>query len=336
MRETVARLGLDLSDLEVLTEAGSGYFAVTPVLAAVAGAARVVAVTRDSRHGPAECNATAVAALAALCEVDDRVTVVTSLDASLVGRADIVTNLGFVRPIDALFVSTMKETAVVPLMCEAWEWRPADVDLDACRRRGVVVLATNEDDDAVDVFSYSGLLAVKLVLEAGVEVYKSRVVVYGRDRFAPVLVAALGRAGAAAEAVDDLRSPSARAALSAADVLLVADYLGTSPVIGPGGAIEAAELARLSPGITVVQFAGAVDAPALADAGLPLHPAEPVGPHRMSRTLAHLGPRPVIELHAAGLKVGELAARARRAGLSASEAEEAVLRRSSLAQRLPV
>ena len=50
----------------------------------------------------------------------------------------------------------------------------------------------------------------------------------------------------------------------------------------------------------------------LRDAGLTVLPPRDPGPKRMALTLAELGPRPVIELHAAGLKVGEIAVRRSR------------------------
>src|SRR5690606_1365873 len=50
MRAAIARCRLDLSGLTVLTEAASGAYVVTPVLAALAGAARVIAVTRTTRY----------------------------------------------------------------------------------------------------------------------------------------------------------------------------------------------------------------------------------------------------------------------------------------------
>ena len=49
----VERLELDLGGLVVVTEAGTNHFALTPVIAAYAGAARVYAVSRDSRWGEA-------------------------------------------------------------------------------------------------------------------------------------------------------------------------------------------------------------------------------------------------------------------------------------------
>ena len=59
---------------------------------------------------------------------------------------------------------------------------------------------------------------------------------------------------------------------------------------------------------------------------IPVVPSHRVGSHRMGRTFAYLGPKPVIELHAAGLKVGEVMARARLEGYPVDEVEQITLR----------
>src|SRR5262249_54455208 len=51
MEAAISDLELNLRDIGVLTEAASGYFATTPLLAALAGADPIVAVGRDSRYG---------------------------------------------------------------------------------------------------------------------------------------------------------------------------------------------------------------------------------------------------------------------------------------------
>jgi len=51
MRGAIDRCSLDLSDLVVFTEAASGAYIVTPVLAAMAGAKHVFAVTQSTRYG---------------------------------------------------------------------------------------------------------------------------------------------------------------------------------------------------------------------------------------------------------------------------------------------
>jgi hypothetical protein len=73
-----------------------------------------------------------------------------------------VTNSGQVRAIDNEVVAHLKSGCVLPLMYEAWEYRPADVDLDACRSRGIQIAGTNEEHPAVDVFAFLGVLAVRV------------------------------------------------------------------------------------------------------------------------------------------------------------------------------
>jgi hypothetical protein len=66
----------------------------------------------------------------------------------------------------------------------------------------------------------------------------------------------------------------------------------------------------------VVQFAGRVDVNGLLNQGVIVYPGIELQPRRMMFTLAYLGVRPVVELHTAGLKVGELMARYRLIGKS--------------------
>lgn len=310
IRDAIAFLRLDLSGLTVLTEAASGPFVVTPVIAALAGAERVLALTRDSRYGSVAEVIAQTRALDALCGVRRAAEIYPGRPAELFAQADIVTNLGFVRPLDAEAVAAMKPTAVIPLMCEAWEFRPGDVALDEARRKGIQVLGTNEDYPGLEVFAYSGWLCLKMLFEAQVEVHKSRLVVVGSDKFGRVIERLLARAGARVQLLPEL-SRSVSASLAGIDALIVADYTRTETIIGPSGDLTAAELARLAEGVTVIQFAGRVDIQSLAEQGIFTYPGAYLDSRRMAQTLAALGPRPVVELHTAGLKVGEMAARGR-------------------------
>jgi hypothetical protein len=310
IRETISFLELDLKGLTVLTEAASGPYVVTPVIAALANAERVIAITADSRFASAEEVVAQTRALEALSGVDREIEVHTERSPELFARADIVTNLGFVRPIDERAVQAMKQLAAVPLMCEAWEFRSGDVDLAACRRRGIPILGTNEDYPGLDVFQYSGWLCLKMLLEAELEVHKSRILIVSGDKFGRVIEKLLARSGVAVCLLDNLREID-REQLARGDALVVADYLRDDVIIGAGGDIGAVELAQLNQGITVIQFAGRVDTQGLAENGIKVYPGIELDAHRMAMTLSGLGPRPVVELHAAGLKVGEIAVRKR-------------------------
>ncbi len=329
--QAVAAFGLDLSGLTVLTEAASGAYVVTPVIAALAGARRVIALTRESRYASVDTVIAQTWDLASRLGVDAALEIHTERTSDLFARADVVTNLGFVRPLDARAVDAMKSGAVVPLMCEAWEFRPGDIDLNACRRKGILVLGTDEYHPAVNVFAYSGWLALKLLLEAGIEIHRNRILVVGGDKFGTEIEENLSRAGVDVRLVENLKGLTP-GDLGTADAIVVSDYTREDYVVGSPGDITPAELAAAAPAVKVVQFAGLVDVPGLQASGISVYPGDPVPSHRMVRTLAALGPRPVIDLHTAGLKVGEVAARIRRSTADPIEAQAAVCRFCSFAQ----
>ncbi len=324
VREAVGQLQLDLRGLVVLTEAATGHYSVTAAIAAVAGADQVFAVARDSVWGTATDAGVATRAMVLACADRDRLTIVEETSPEVLRAADLVTNLGFVRPINAERVSAIKPTAVVSLMCEPWEVRPGDVDLEACARRGIVVLGTNESSREWPVFSYSGPLAARMLFDAGIEVLGSRIAVLGRDKFAPVIARWLRRAGALVKVDRRLSRTTSRAAMRQADAVIVADYSSDQTILGEHGLVKTSDLAELAPHATIVQFAGGVDEPDLRRNGFDVWPTPVVPPRRMSRTFSALGLKPVIELHAAGLRVGEAAARMRLRGVPAVETVEAV------------
>jgi len=122
MNSAIERLGLQLGGYAVLTEAATGAYTVTPVLAALAGA-RTFALANTTRYASADEIQKATLDLARVAGIRDSIELVHEKDPDLLKRVDIVTNSGQVRPIDKATVSHLKSSSVVPLMYETWEFR---------------------------------------------------------------------------------------------------------------------------------------------------------------------------------------------------------------------
>ena len=314
MTAAVERLSLQLRGYVVLTEAATGAYAVTPVLAALAGA-QVFALANATRYASAKEIGEATLGLARIVRVEDSIELVYDKDPGLLRQVDIVTNSGQVRPIDKATASHLKSTCVVPLMYEAWEYRPADVDLDACRSRGIVVAGTNEKHPAVDVFSFLGVLAVRELHDAGIAVHGSRILLLCDNAFKAYIRSGLEGCGAKVIEASKLTPEELSQEY---DAIMVALKPGDTPVLTAADAILLGEQA---PGTVVVQYWGDVDREALALAGVPVWPApEPVAGH-MGVLLSAIGPEPIVRLQAGGLKVGEVMAR----GLDHATAAERAL-----------
>jgi hypothetical protein len=305
IRAAVERCRLDLSGQVVLTEAASGAYVVTPLLAACAGAERVYAMTRSTAYGTAKAITAETLSLATLAGVRDRIEIVNGRSPAIVSRADIVTNSGHVRPIDAEFVSWMKPSAVISLMYEGWEFRPGDIDVDACRARGIRIGATNERHPDVDVFSFLGTMAIKLLLDARVAVYRSAILLLCNNPFCGFIARTLRRAGATVEVAACVGEAPLG---SYYDAILVSLTPQASATVT---AADAGEIARRWPGAVVAQFWGDIDREALAALDVPVCPAQAPAAGHMAILPSAIGPEAVIRLQAGGLKVGELLRRGR-------------------------
>ncbi len=96
--------------------------------------------------------------------------------------------------------------------------------------------------------------------------------------------------------------------------------------------MEASELAELNPGAVIAHIAGGVDEASLRAAGLICWPERLAPAGYMSVTTDYVGPRPLIDLHAAGLRVGQAMALAARRGVRGLAAEREALDHCEVAQ----
>jgi len=342
VKEFIADLDLDLSHFVVLTEAASGNYVFTPLIAALANAEKVVAVTKDSRYGKAKDVTENTLLLANYFGVDEKIQIFDVLKPMMIEKADIVTNLGFLRPINKDFISHLKPTAVVPLMYETWEFREEDLDLRECWKKGIPVLGTNEEHEALRIFDYISHLCLKKLYEAEIEVFRSKIVLVGNNKFGKNIVKTLSAVGAEVLCVtkaeetevrqlggtkigDSLKKFYVQDMIRSCEAIIINTYPNRDTVIGENGYISAERLMELALGTAVIQLNGQVDRKSLDEYGFVCLPKEEPKVGHMGWTLADLGPKPLIALHSGGLKVGELLAKARLKGLDRTEAEREAL-----------
>ena len=280
IREAVHTVELDLSGAVVLTEAATGAYAVTPVIAALAGALRVTALTQDSRFGTVAQVTEQTNALAEAVGVRDRITITSTRDLDLFAEADIVTNSAHVRPIDATVAAAMLPGTALPLMFEAWEIQAGrvDLDLDALSERGVLIAGTNERHPLIDVFSYLGLLAIVQLADAGVPALGSRIGLLCDNPFIESMTAGLASAGATVFSGSTLEHLVVNAPL---DAVIVAMTPTGRPLIA---AAEAAIVVDTDPAMTIVQFWGDIDRVALEQKSISYWPRFDPGTGHMGGT----------------------------------------------------
>ncbi|WP_341524665.1 hypothetical protein WKK05_18715 [Nostoc sp. UHCC 0302] len=299
MQQAVKRCELQLDNLIILTEAATGAYAVTPIIAAIAGAKKVFAIARSSRYGTLEEVKAQTLELAKLAGVSDQIQFITEKTKDIVAQADIITNSGHVRPINAEMIAWMKPTAIIGLMYEAWEFRPEDVDLTSCHQWGIQVAGVNERHPSVDVFSFLGIMAVKLLLDAGVAVYTSNILLLCDNPFSSFIERGLVNVGANVDTVDSI---AATPIDKTYDAILVALQPRPDPVLSVK---DAAIIAKYWPGALVAQYWGDIERSAFSANNIPVCPEVEPKPGHMAILPSAVGPEPIIRLQTGGLKAAE-------------------------------
>lgn len=294
-------LHLDLTDLEVVTEAATGAYASTAVIAALAGA-KVRACARDTHnHGSAEDAVAATRELARLAGVEDQIIFFHGVPPEVLRSCDILTNTGRIRPITRNMVDLLQEDAVIALMFEAWEFRGSDLDLAACRERRIRIAAVNERHGNVGVFPFLGPLCVCLLRDAGMNVAGKRIAIICDNPFATFLLAGLAEVGAEAAAFE---SP-----LQLTPGPWDAVVLALLPQDDPLGQRHLEVIAERAPGALLAQFWGDVDRAAVKELGLRICPEIEPGRGHMGILLNRLGHEPIVRLQAGSLKAAEIVLR---------------------------
>ncbi|MEL6823072.1 MAG: hypothetical protein AAFP70_15035 [Calditrichota bacterium] len=326
IENAIQAFSLDLSEMTVFTEAASGQFAWTPVMAAMAGAEKVFALAKDSRYATISEAREQVLEKAEKVGVADRISVVE--DYSGLSESDIVTNSGAVRPLNTERIGCMKSGSVIPLMWETWEFREADLDIRACAEKDILVLGTNEMHSLLRTFEFVGMVALKLLFESGIELFRSKVLVVGGGHFGESVLQALNALDAKVACVcleedrsdiinefllgERLSDPKIQKFLGQADAVIFAEHHKENLLLGSGGELTLQQLKNINPDIKLTHISGWINSEELHASGIECHPVQlATAPRVMSVTTDYVGPKAVLELNVAGLKVGELMRRAR-------------------------
>jgi len=305
IKDAVNQFGLNLNGVSVLTEAASGPFVTTCLIAAVAGADQVFAVTRDCQFGSAKEIIEYTMRLARLFNVENRIIVSSENPLKYASYSNLVTNLGFVRPINKAMIELLPKDSAISLMWEPWEFRSEDIDLDACKRRGIPVLGTCETHPQLQTFRFVGMLAIKLLLEADIEVFRSKILVIGSGHFGIEIITVIQVNEAEAILFDPTQSEISNELegfVSQCDAIVVAENIARFSVIGGERGIP---VNWIQSSTTIIHICGGIDCDCMEEHGITKIPPQKVMSGFMTVTTDYVGPRPVIDLHTAGLKVGE-------------------------------
>jgi hypothetical protein len=328
--ETIESLNLNLSGMSVLTEAGSGAFIVTPLIAVMAGADMVYVVSRDSSYGKRDDILFYLKEVSRVFCIDEERICIIDNPIIIADKVNIVTNLGFVRPITKELINKLPFDSAIPLMWETWEVRNEDIDFVSCKEKGIPILGTNERDKRLCIFRYVGMLALKLLFEQEIEVYKSNILVVSSGHYLYEIEKVLLDNGANVYVYNPFNPPTEINELkqfaNKCDALVIAEQQNMGTLVSENEHIRIDWLDCNT--VKIVHIAGVLDYQLLERRGFSKHPNKKVDFGYMTVTTDYVGIRPVIDLHSAGLKVGQALVEGMRIYKNPEKAQKYALEKS--------
>jgi hypothetical protein len=336
-RKLIRKHKLNLAGLTVFTEAATGSYKYAPIIAALADADRVFAITGDSKYGSKEDVGMQTMIEADVLGVHDKIVILYGKDSDCLSRSDIITNLGFVRPITAAMVSCMKTTAVIPLMWLSSEFRSEELDLPACIEKGILVMGTNEHHPSLNLFNSIGFKICKLLFNTGFSVYDDKfLLISSGDMGNSISDFFINNSIYFDRVVFDDEIPmrhrkfvSNRAEivknLDKYDAVIVAELYHDIDILSTKGFISTKLLKEQNPFVKIIHTYGSVNNDDICNEGLSIFPPDPK-PFPYGTVCAdYLGDKPTLDLITAGLRVGEVMAKCRLNGMSIEETKKYAL-----------
>jgi len=305
IKRCIREQNLNLQGKTILTEVGTNAYIYTPIIPLLAGASKVIAWANDGNYGKATEIEKSFSQILTNIKFDGEVVVrLNERNIKDIQESDLITNSGNIRPINSDFLQNCKSGSVIPLMYEAWEIRESDIDIEYCRKKNIPVAGTWENHPSIKVFEYVGLLAAKLIFEAGLEIKENKVWIWSDDDFGVNIKNTLERIGVS-QAILSVDINLFFSKLSEIDLLFLSDYSETRMLLGTNGLIDLDGLKEINPNITIVHLYGKVEVNELNCRNIFVYPNKNGLPHVMTETLGYLGLEPLIRLQVAGFKVGE-------------------------------
>lgn len=292
----------------LLTEAATGNYICTPILAALAGA-KVYALAKETKYGTIKQIRDEIFSIGKMLNVDNKISIINCLDEIILGEIDIVTNTGFIRPINKLFIDKLKKDCVIPLMWEPWEHRLEELDLEAAVNRGIKVYGTNESDPRLQSMFYIGLTVIYFLLKEKKSPYSSKILIIGCKKFNEAIITILKKLDYSV--ISFLTEEYKDVDISDYDTIVIAEHTNSKIIIGntSEALIQNSSLAKDQ---LIIHISGNVDFNTLTSSH---YPDKPASFGYMSYTTDFIDPKAVIDLHAAGLKVAEGMIQAKLKGL---------------------
>jgi hypothetical protein len=297
IKYSIDKFKLNLKDYTVLTEAASGNYACTPLLAANAGAS-VYAYGKDSKYGKFTDVKRNLEKLAKKLKINN-IIYINNLNEIDLSKIDILTNTGFLRPINQEIIDKLNKECVIPLMYEPWEFRKTDIDIDSCEEKGIKVYGTNETDTRLLTMNYIGYIVLHFLLKEKKTPFTANILLLGSAKFNDAIKNILSQLNF--RVTNYITKEFDKTIdINGYNIIVCTEFVSDDLLIGNKNSLI--NKAAINEKQLIIHIAGNVDIKGIK---AKIYPKNPAPSNYMSYTTDFIDPLAVVDLHCAGLKVAE-------------------------------
>lgn len=302
IKQNIKTFKLDLSEYSILLSPSPKETALMAVIAAMAGAKNVYVKTdkpliSDNIKKEAE-------------EFGfNNIKCINNLTDEVLFGVNIVVKGGEIDNIDRNFLNRLNNKCVITLFPENLDFGDTEgIDMSQNIKESPYVVGLDPEDQNLNLYDYYSHIILKRCYEAGLDVYKSKLLLIGHGNLLNTSLQLLKSAGAVVYSCNVKKSQDGSHLLKympELDAIIAMDYPCTSQqLVGSKGIISISDIVDLCPNVKVIHFSGKLEEASLNFGKLRCYPAK-ITQNSINLNIRELGEKGLVEMATASLKVAD-------------------------------
>jgi len=302
IKQNIMAFNLNLKNYNILLPASPKEPALVAVIAAMAGAENIYVKTNKPPIKETIIKAASEFGFENIKCVDIPTPEVLS-------KINTVVKGGDLNKIESEFVNQLNKKAVITLLPDNLDFSDTEnIDLEACNKAKIPVIGIDPEDKNLNLYKYFSHIMLKRCYEAGLDVYKTRILLIGHGNLLESSLQLLKAAGSIVYSCN-IQRPLDRdfliKRLPELDAIIVMDYPQTSKqVIGSKGFISISDIVDLCPNIKILHFSGKLEENSLNLGKIKYFPSK-ITQNSINLNILELGENALLETATACLKVAD-------------------------------
>ncbi len=309
IKQGLKQFNVDLTGLNILIGASVTQLALIPLTACFANARNIYVLSQSTEES------NRLNHYINKINFSSNVKFIEKLQPHVLSQIDVLIKGNKIKYLDEQIISSLKESCVIAVFPEFVDFNYINgISLEDCSKYKIPVIALNEQDDNLMTDKYFANIITKRCYEAGLDIYKSKILLVGKGKTLDSSLNLLKSAGAFVYVANTDKTDCQQYILkhlADADAVVIAQVpICTDYVIGKQGLITLEHILQINPEVKIVHFAGRIDTALLNKEKIKVVPGN-INVNHVNVNINELGIKAVSDIVAALMKSVESMSKAK-------------------------